>query len=465
VDKVNEISKNRTIDLAQKIQKPASQTIKRTQSFEHVMKDTQSHQQVQLKGGQNVRINRENKTDNPETKIQKLEELSSNKQSDIPEKIKSIVQKLEELSSSEQSDDKHLLDALINLLQYLQNMIKQDNTQVPKNQDNSYTMENKGDIKSVVNLQEATGNKNLLNYLLLNLNSNTQNSKTTSNNKDVVNSLDLGNLIQQLEQLLNNNDKSKNDSKLVQDISQENSKKLDFSLEKLGQILEQVGVNKDQVSDIVSKVEGLLNSKVPELKNQSTTSNSQTSEISIETNLDLPIKKVESKSTDQNFLNGNQLQQSNIKQFALFVGKTNHNQTTTQFVKDFQNIISKAAFSNDLTQQKLFIKLFPENLGRVTIELVKNSQGMMATIIASTSEAKELLQSNLDSLKQAMQSSNLQLEKIDLYQSMQTDRSNYLNQERQQEKQEDQSKSKQQSSQNKDDETSSFLDELMKVSI
>ena len=464
---MNEISKNRTIDLLQNIKKPASQTNQRTKSFEHVMKDTQSHQQVQLKDSQNNRVDRQNQTDSPETKIQNIEDLSSSKQSDIPEKIKSIVQKLEELSSNEHGDEKKLLDALINILQYLQNMMKQENnTQITKN---TNIIENKGDTKSALDLQQLSGNMNLLSNLLKS-NNNIQNPS-----QNVVNSLDqnssIGKMIQQLEQLLNNIGQSqgipKNDINIAHDdVNQESNQKLDFSLDTLSQILEQVGVNKDQVSDIVSKVEGLLtNSKQPELKNQSTTSNSQTNDISIETSLDLPTKKVESKSTDQNLFNGNQLQQSNIKQFALFVGKTNSNQTTTQFVKDFQNIISKAAFSNDLTQQKLFIKLFPENLGRVTIELVKNSQGMMATIIASTHEAKELLQSNLDSLKQAMQSSNLQLEKIDLYQSLQSDRSSYLNQEHQQEKQENQSNSKQQSSQNKDDETSSFLDELMKVSI
>ena len=460
---MNEISKNRTIDLLPKIQKPASQTIQRTKSFEHVMKDTQSHQQVQLKDSQNNQVDRQNQADSPETTIQKLEELSSNKQSDMPEEIKSIVQKLEELASNDQSDKKDLLNALMNLLQYLQNMMKQEeNTQMPKNQGNK---SDNGDLNSVMNLQELLGNKNLLSSLLINSNSNLQNPSQNVVNRQDQNT-DIGKLIQQLQQLLNNNGKSqdipKNDTKIAQDVDH----KLDFSLDKLSQILEQVGVNKDQVSDIVTKVEGLLtNRNLPEIKNQSTISNSQSSEISIEANLDLPTKKVEAKSMDQNFLSGNQLGQSNIKQFALFVGKSNNNQTTTQFVKDFQNIISKAAFSNDLTQQKLFIKLFPENLGRVTIELVKNSQGMMATIIASTKEAKELLQSNLDSLKQAMQSSNLQLEKIDLYQSMQTDRSSYLNQERQQEKQENQGKSNQQSSQNNEEEITSFLDELMKVSI
>ena len=51
--------------------------------------------------------------------------------------------------------------------------------------------------------------------------------------------------------------------------------------------------------------------------------------------------------------------------------------------------------------QKLLIKLHPDNLGSLRIELIQKDQTMVARILTTTDAAKEALESHLHSLKDA----------------------------------------------------------------
>jgi flagellar hook-length control protein FliK len=85
-------------------------------------------------------------------------------------------------------------------------------------------------------------------------------------------------------------------------------------------------------------------------------------------------------------------------------------------MKQFESILSKSQFLNTGGTQKLFIKLFPEHLGSVRVELFQKDQTMIARIITTTGTAKEALESQLNGLKQAFAAQNISVERIEISQ-------------------------------------------------
>ena len=110
----------------------------------------------------------------------------------------------------------------------------------------------------------------------------------------------------------------------------------------------------------------------------------------------------------------------NMSKLEQFVLNTQSGQKGTvsseQMLKSFENIISRAQFTNNNGMQKLLIKLNPEHLGSLRVEIIQQNGMMIAKIIASTSQAKELLDSQLQGLKQAFVNQNIPVEKLELSQ-------------------------------------------------
>lgn len=95
-----------------------------------------------------------------------------------------------------------------------------------------------------------------------------------------------------------------------------------------------------------------------------------------------------------------------------------------QLMQQFENILSKSSFLKTGGTQKLFIKLNPDHLGALRIELIQKDSAMIARILTSTGSAKEILDSHINGLKQAFSSQNIQIERIEISQQMtQQDRS------------------------------------------
>lgn len=111
------------------------------------------------------------------------------------------------------------------------------------------------------------------------------------------------------------------------------------------------------------------------------------------------------------------------------------------FLKEMQNLLSKAQMSNNAGLMKLSIKLYPENLGSIRVELVQQNGVMTARLLASTSMGRELLDNNAHQLKQAFIQQNIQVDRLDIAQSLQeTDKNrdqgffnNFFNQQQEQE--------------------------------
>lgn len=88
-------------------------------------------------------------------------------------------------------------------------------------------------------------------------------------------------------------------------------------------------------------------------------------------------------------------------------------------VKEIQNLINRSQVSGQQGNMKLFLKLFPENLGQIRIELVQKDGVLTARLLATTPLGKELLENNINQLKAGFVSQNIQMDRIDIAQSLQ----------------------------------------------
>jgi flagellar hook-length control protein FliK len=157
---------------------------------------------------------------------------------------------------------------------------------------------------------------------------------------------------------------------------------------------------------------------------------------------------------------------SKTEQFSLVVSETNRNGSLEKFVNEFTKILGKSQLFSQPNTTKMLIKLYPENLGSLRIELLQQNGVMTAKILATTASAKELLDSQLHGLKQAFSSQNLPVEKIEIAQALSESNRQDRGQNQQQTTRDN--RNDQQSStdqQHSDEEEESFKELLMNMEI
>nr|WP_309099573.1 flagellar hook-length control protein FliK [Fredinandcohnia onubensis] len=166
-------------------------------------------------------------------------------------------------------------------------------------------------------------------------------------------------------------------------------------------------------------------------------------------------------------ISSNQL--SKVEQFTLNVEQTSKplpNQQ--QFIKQFQNILARSNFLNSGGQQKLLINLYPEHLGSLRIEILQSEAGMIARILASTSQAKELVESQLSNLKHSFLAQNISVEKIEVSTQLQYQTERNLQRENEQHDQQSGRQQKEQDNQEPNEDasfTTALLDELVNIKV
>lgn len=98
----------------------------------------------------------------------------------------------------------------------------------------------------------------------------------------------------------------------------------------------------------------------------------------------------------------------------------NRNNTRNEtLMREMQNIFKRSNFGQTGGTNRLLIKLYPEHLGQVRIELLQTNGILIARILASTALGKEMLDSQLHQLRNAFLQQNLQVERIDITQTLQ----------------------------------------------
>lgn len=95
------------------------------------------------------------------------------------------------------------------------------------------------------------------------------------------------------------------------------------------------------------------------------------------------------------------------------------NSRNEALVKEMQQIFKRSNFGQTGGTNRLLIKLYPEHLGQVRIELLQTNGILTARILASTALGKEMLDSQLHQLRAAFLQQNLQVDRIDISQTLQ----------------------------------------------
>lgn len=145
---------------------------------------------------------------------------------------------------------------------------------------------------------------------------------------------------------------------------------------------------------------------------------------------------------------------------------TNKASQAEAFVKEFQAIMNRSQFSNNAAGTKLLIKLYPENLGSVRVELIQKDGVMSARFLASTNIGKQMLESQLQQLKQGLVNQNIQLDRIDVAQALtETNRADKEHQHQFQQAFKQHSEEQEKKQKDNDDDDSSFNDILMDLEV
>ncbi len=86
-----------------------------------------------------------------------------------------------------------------------------------------------------------------------------------------------------------------------------------------------------------------------------------------------------------------------------------------QFMRQFQNLLRHATMTHSKEGvQSLSVKLHPEHLGRLDVQLTQINGVLSAKIMVSQSAAKELIESQLSQLRQAFVQQQLPVERIEI---------------------------------------------------
>lgn len=110
-------------------------------------------------------------------------------------------------------------------------------------------------------------------------------------------------------------------------------------------------------------------------------------------------------------------QMSKLEQYVLTTEKSGQPVDQEQFIKQFEKILNKASFTSSTGMQKLLIKLNPEHLGVLRIEIIQKDSGLTARIMATTAKGKEMLDTQLQGLKQSFAGQGIQVDKIEISQT------------------------------------------------
>lgn len=212
------------------------------------------------------------------------------------------------------------------------------------------------------------------------------------------------------------------------------------------------------------QVQQLASQKVEQLHNNVVQQNTEAKATAQTTVVQQTIELSQNgtkKETETTLISTHSQLTSSVKTVTITL-PTERSAQSEALVKEIQDLINRSQASNNQGTMRLMLKLYPENLGSIRIEIMQKDGMLSARLLATTAAGKELLDSNLQHLKTALVSQNIQMERIDVAQSLQDAERNMRDQNlfsnffKQQQQEED---NKQQSDEEEQKSFSEFLEE------
>ncbi|WP_338781926.1 flagellar hook-length control protein FliK [Metabacillus sp. FJAT-52054] len=107
------------------------------------------------------------------------------------------------------------------------------------------------------------------------------------------------------------------------------------------------------------------------------------------------------------------------EQLLLFVktDPTGNRVNQEDMIQQIQQLLTRSKFIAVNGSEKLFLKLYPEHLGELRIEIMQSDGKWMAKFTAGSLMVKEVIESHLHQLKQGLTAQHIQMEKIEVLQS------------------------------------------------
>lgn len=133
-----------------------------------------------------------------------------------------------------------------------------------------------------------------------------------------------------------------------------------------------------------------------------------------------------------------------------------------EFIKELQKVMNRVQFGQSGGANRLVIKLYPEQLGTIRIELIQKDGMLTAKMLASTALGKEMLDSHSNQLRQGLVSQNIQVEKLEIAQALQDSARQERNQSFQESFKQQQQQGQQDTKNNTEEQTTfqEFLNEI-----
>lgn len=184
----------------------------------------------------------------------------------------------------------------------------------------------------------------------------------------------------------------------------------------LNEINELINGNQEKVnqSSTIDKVQSQLLNSTQSVSIQ----NSNTSNISIQSFQQI-VEKLNSTSETQATTAIGQQTNVTVPKTVTITLPVEKSAQGEALVKEIQQLIGRGQFSNGQGTMKLLLKLYPENLGSIRIEVMQKDGVLSVRLLASTPQAKELLDSQINQLKTSFAQANIQMDRIDIAQSLQ----------------------------------------------
>lgn len=203
---------------------------------------------------------------------------------------------------------------------------------------------------------------------------------------------------------------------------------------KLAQV---VGKNTDLLGDQplqLAQLKDLFQNLVSEVQTTQTTQTSQTTgKVPIQGFQQVVQQVVKQTETQADSVNDSVNQSTTTtttttKTITISLPTTEKSVASEALVKEIQSLLNRSQIAKSQGTMKLLLKLNPENLGSIRIELLQKDGVLSARLLASTSTGKELLDSQLNQLKSAFAQANIQMDRIDIAQSLQQTDHNFRDQ-------------------------------------
>ncbi|TRZ38721.1 flagellar hook-length control protein FliK [Niallia circulans] len=128
-----------------------------------------------------------------------------------------------------------------------------------------------------------------------------------------------------------------------------------------------------------------------------------------------------------------------------------------------ENILKSSSFTKIGNTQKMILRLAPENLGSLRIEILQTDGNLVAKIMTTTAQAKDALDAHLNSLKQGLSSQNINVDKIEINFVPTSQEKETKDQQQQENHQQHRPAEKEENRNEQEQDDKSFLEELLQA--